>query len=70
MWYNIIRGVIGSVIILRDIDQIIKEVDGSMSIEGMSLNQEDKDRIKECLVEKTTFEDMKRKIIKKHTIVV
>ncbi|MEW8974051.1 MAG: hypothetical protein AB2375_07635 [Tissierellaceae bacterium] len=57
-------------IILRDIDQIIKEVDGSMSIEGMSLNQEDKDRIKECLVEKTTFEDMKRKIIKKHTIVV
>lgn len=57
-------------ITLRDIDKIIKEVDGSMSIEGMSLNQEDKDRIRECLIEKITFEDMKRKIIKKHTIIV
>ncbi len=70
MWYNIVKGLIGSVITLRDIDKIIKEVDGSMSIEGMSLNQEDKDRIRECLIEKITFEDMKRKIIKKHTIIV
>jgi len=58
------------VITLKDIDKIIKEVDGSMSIEGMSLNQEDKDRIRECLIEKITFEDMKREIIKKHTIIV
>ncbi len=57
-------------ITLKDIDKIIKEVDGSMSIEGMSLNQEDKDRIRECLIEKITFEDMKREIIKKHTIIV
>ena len=57
-------------ITLRDIDKIIREVDGSMSIEGMSLNQEDKDRIRECLIEKITFEDMKKKIIKKHTIIV
>ncbi|TCU71540.1 hypothetical protein EV204_1062 [Tissierella praeacuta] len=55
---------------MKDIDKIIKEVDGSMSIEGMSLNQEDKDRIRECLIEKITFEDMKREIIKKHTIIV
>lgn len=39
-----------------------------MAIEGMFLNQEDKDRLRECLTEKASFEDMKRKIIEKHTI--
>ncbi len=39
-----------------------------MAIEGMFLNQEDKDRLRECLTENASFEDMKRKIIEKHTV--
>lgn len=54
--------------VLKDVDQIIKEVNGSMAIEGMPLNEEDKERLRECIVESISFEDMKRKIIEKHTI--
>ncbi|WP_266353824.1 hypothetical protein [Gottschalkia acidurici] len=38
-----------------------------MAMEGMPLNEEDKERIRECLSEKVSFEEMKRKIIVKHT---
>lgn len=53
---------------MKDIEQIIKEVNGTMSIEGMTLKEEDKDRIRLCLSNKVSFEEMKRRIIEKHTI--
>lgn len=55
---------------MRDLEKLIDEVNGSMSMEGMPLTQTDKDRIRHCagneeLVEKTIAE-----LIKKHTAVM
>jgi len=54
---------------MRDLEKLIDEVNGSMSMEGMPLTKIDKDRIRRCagndeLVEKTIAE-----LIKKHTAV-
>lgn len=54
---------------MKDLEKLIDEVNGSMSIEGMPLTKNDKDRIRRCvgndmLVEKTIAE-----LVKKHTIV-
>ncbi|OLN27573.1 MULTISPECIES: hypothetical protein [Desulfosporosinus] len=55
---------------MRDLEKLIDEVNGSMSMEGMPLTQTDKDRIRHCagndkLVEKTIAE-----LIIKHTAVM
>ncbi len=54
---------------MKDLEKLINEVNGSMSIEGMPLTKTDKDRIRRCagndeLVEKTIAE-----LVKKHTVV-
>jgi len=54
---------------MRDLEKLIDQVNGSMSMEGMPLTQTDKDRIRHCagndeLVEKTIAE-----LIKKHKAV-
>ena len=54
---------------MKDLEKLIDEVDGSMSMEGMQLTQTDKNRIRHCvgndeLVEKTIAE-----LIKKHSVV-
>ena len=54
---------------MRDMEKLIDEVNGSMTIEGMPLTQTDKDRIRRCvgnneLVEKTIAE-----LVKKHTVI-
>ena len=56
------------VISMKDIEQIIKEVDGTMAIEGMNLKDEDKERIRLCLSDEVSFEEMKKRIIRKHTV--
>lgn len=53
---------------MRDVEKIVKEVNGTMSMEGMPLKKEDKDRIRLCLTDKVSFGEMKRKIIEKHTV--
>ncbi len=53
---------------MKDIEQIIKEVDGTMAIEGMNLKDEDKERIRLCLSDEVSFEEMKKRIIRKHTV--
>ena len=53
---------------MKDIEQIIREVSGTMAIEGMLLSEEDKARIRECLTGRVTFDEMKKQIIKKHTV--
>ena len=54
--------------IMKDIGQIIKEVNGTMTMEGMPLTEEDKERLRLCLSDKVSFEEMKKRMIKKHTI--
>lgn len=54
---------------MKDLEKLIDEVDGSMSMEGMPLTKTDKDRIRRFagndeLVEKTIAE-----LVKKHTVV-
>lgn len=53
---------------MKDIEQIVKEVSGTMAMEGMHLKEEDKERIRICLSNKVGFEEMKKRIIEKHTV--
>ena len=53
---------------MRDIEQIIREVSGTMAMEGMHLRKEDKERIRVCLSDEVSFEEMKKRIIKKNTV--
>ncbi|WFA08446.1 hypothetical protein [Tissierella sp. Yu-01] len=53
---------------MKDIEQIIKEVTGTMAMEGMHLREEDKQRIRVCLSDQVTFDEMKKRIIQKHTV--
>lgn len=53
---------------MKDIGQIIKEVNGTMTMEGMPLTEEDKERLRLCLSDKVSFEEMEKRMIKKHTI--
>lgn len=50
------------------IEQIIKEVRGTMAMEGLQLREEDKERIRACLSNEVSFEEMKKRIIKKYTV--
>lgn len=56
------------VIALRDIEKIIREVDGTMSIEGMPITGDDKDRIRNCLRNKKKYDEAITALIKKHTV--
>ena len=53
---------------MKNIEQIVKEVSGTMAMEGMYLKEEDKERIRICLSDEISFEEMKRRIIEKHTV--
>ena len=56
------------VISMENMEQIIKEVNGTMAIEGMPLGEENKDRIRACLSGEVSFEEMRKIIIEKHTV--
>lgn len=53
---------------MKSKEQIIKEVNGTMAMEGMHLRKKDEERIRACLSEEVSFDKMKKEIIKKHTI--
>lgn len=48
--------------------QFIDEVDGTMSIEGMPLTNDDKLRMFEYLNEPARFDEIMRSLITKHTV--
>lgn len=50
------------------IEQIIKELSGTMAMEGLHLREEDKERIRVCLSNEVSFEEMKKRIIKKYIV--
>jgi len=50
----------------KTVDEIIKHVEATMTIEGMPLTDEDKLRIHNCHVGKSTVEEEIRKIKEKY----
>lgn len=48
---------------MRDIEKIIKEVNGTMTIEGMPLTEKEKEDMRSVLRGDTTFRAMREKII-------
>lgn len=55
---------------MGDIEKIVREVDSSMTMEGMPLTLEDKDRIRKCLTEPSAVEFMISSLLAKHTVPV
>jgi len=55
---------------MGDIEKIVREVDSSLTMEGMPLTLEDKDRIRKCLVEPAVVELTIRNLLAKHTVPV
>ena len=53
---------------MSDIDSIVREVDSSMTMEGMPLYSEDKDRIRKSLENPGSLEKMIGTLVKKHTV--
>ena len=53
---------------MSDIDKIISEVDSSMTMEGLPLTSEDKDRIRLCLTDPSVLDQLIQEIIKKYTV--
>lgn len=54
---------------MQDLEKLIDEVNGSMSIEGMPLTQPDKERIRRCAGNEKLVEETIAELVKKHTVV-
>lgn len=53
---------------MSEIERIVREVDSSMSMEGMALTNEDKTRIAKCLSNPEEFGKTLTALLKKHTV--
>ena len=53
---------------MRDIETVVREVDSSMTMEGMPLYSEDKDRIRKYLSNPSSLEKIMSSLVEKHTI--
>lgn len=47
-------------------DRIINNINATMSMENMSLSKEDKERLRDCLEGKVSYEDEIDKLIKQY----
>ena len=52
-----------------DIETVIRQVDGSMAIEGMALSEEDKERIRQSAFAPDKGEMVIQELVKKHSAV-
>lgn len=52
---------------MSNTERIIENVDATMNMEGMPLLQEDKERVKECIEGKVSFEYAVTLLINKYT---
>lgn len=52
---------------MRNLEKLIEQVNGSMSIEGMPLTESDKDRIRRCAGNDAKVEEAVTELVKKHT---
>lgn len=48
---------------MRDIEQKIREVDGTMAMEGMPLTEADKENMRSVLQGDISFQEMKKRIL-------
>ncbi|MDK2562327.1 hypothetical protein QOZ84_02105 [Romboutsia sedimentorum] len=48
-------------------DRIIKNINATMSMENMALLKKDKERLRECLEGKVSYQDAIDKLIKQYT---
>lgn len=53
---------------LSEIEKIVNDVDSSMSMEGLPLTDEDKNRIKICLANPDLVDNMISELLKKHLV--
>ena len=53
---------------MRDVETIAREVDSSMTMEGMPLYSEDKDRIRKYLLNPGSLEKIVSALVEKHTV--
>ena len=53
---------------MKDVEKIIGQVNGTMAMEGMPLTEQDKDRLRECITGKTSYDEMVRRLVQKHTV--
>jgi hypothetical protein len=54
-------------VFVRDVEQTIREVNGTMAIEGMPLTDEDKNRIRDILHGRVSIDDVIRQLTEKHS---
>ena len=53
---------------MNEIESIVREVDSSMTMEGMPLYSEDKDRIRKYLLNPGCLEKIVSSLVDKHTV--
>lgn len=53
---------------MKNIERIIGDINGTMAIEGMPLTEGDKERLRECLTGKVSYDEMVKRLVKKHTV--
>lgn len=53
-------------LIMSKNDRIINNINATMSMENMSLSKEDKERLRDCLEGKVSYEDEIDKLIKQY----
>ncbi len=56
------------VFVISNLESVLREIDGSMAMEGMPLHAEDKDRILRCLSDMRSNEKAAGSSVKKHTV--
>lgn len=50
------------------VEKLIGEINGTMTIEGMPLTKQDKARLRECMTGRTSYDEMVKRLVKKHTV--
>ncbi|MCI1966942.1 MAG: hypothetical protein LKJ17_12595 [Oscillospiraceae bacterium] len=50
------------------VEKLIGEINGTMTIEEMPLTKQDKARLRKCLTGKTSYDEMVKRLVKKHTV--
>ena len=53
---------------MRDIEQKIREVDGTMAMEGMPLSEADKENMRSVLRGDVSFTEMKKRILSEYQL--
>jgi hypothetical protein len=54
---------------IYDMENVVENIDFSMTMEDMPLTNEDKNRLRDCLNGKSDVDKILQEVIKKHTFV-